>query len=346
LTRSFAARSSGLLAILAAALVTPAVTRDDAGDLIRRGKDQLSDGRVVAAESSFARAAAMARGDERREAWFLQAGVVRSGAQAEAIYRRVLDDAVADEWTLRSAVELAKIQFALGQYETARAVLREADACEATDEACLFEGLSCLMARHFEEAVAPLERIRKGRLKTWAAVALAEANEGAGRHDEACARYEALARSRVNPAAWYRYAECLESSDESERARREYEALEEAFPQTPEALRAAEKLAGPAADAGPAEAMTAEEAPAPTGPGYTIQFGSFGDRGNAIKLYAKIKRTHPGIRIDSELVNYREVFRVRYGHYATREEAKATGEAMARALDEQFTVMPVAPRSP
>ena len=90
----------------------------------------------------------------------------------------------------------------------------------------------------------------------------------------------------------------------------------------------------------------AAEEPVPTGPGYTIQFGSFGDRGNAIKLHTTIKRTYPGIRIDSELVNHREVFRVRFGHYPTREEAKAAGDEMARALDEEFTVMPVAPRAP
>jgi tetratricopeptide (TPR) repeat protein len=329
-------------ATLAAALAVSTAARDDAGDLIRRGKNELSDGRVVAAESSFARAAAMADGDERREAWFLQASVVRSGTQAETIYRRVLDEPTADEWTLRSAIELAKIQFAMGRYEAARGVLRDAGACEDSDEACLFEGLSCLMAREYEDAIAPLERIRKGRLKTWAAVALAEASEGLGRHEDACAQYEALARSRVNPAAWYRYAECAETSGDEERARREYEALEDAFPQAPEALRAAEKLAVSA----PVPEPASEAEVAPTGPGYTIQFGSFGDRGNAIKLYAKIKRTHPGIRIDSELVNHREVFRVRFGHYPTREEAKDAGEAMARALDEDFTVMPVAPRAP
>jgi tetratricopeptide (TPR) repeat protein len=335
---------SSAVAALVAALAVSATAGDDAGDLIRRGKNDLSAGRVVAAESSFARAAGMAEGDERREAWFLQASVVRSGAQAEAIYRRVLDESQADEWTLRSAIELAKIQFAMGRYEAAREVLREAGACESSEEACLFEGLACVMAHEYEDAIAPLERIHKGRLKTWAAVALAEASEGLGRHEDACARYEALARSRVNPAAWYRYAECAETSGDEERARGEYEAIQDAFPQAPEALRAAEKLA--ASEPVPAPADETTEEMAPTGPGYTIQFGSFGDRGNAIKLYAKIKRTHPGIRIDSELVNHREVFRVRFGHYQTREEAKAAGDDMARDLGEEFTVMPVAPRAP
>jgi len=81
--------------------------------------------------------------------------------------------------------------------------------------------------------------------------------------------------------------------------------------------------------------------PALGGTGFTIQFGSFADRANAIKLASEIKKTYPAVRIDSELVNYREVFRVRYGQYATREEAQSAGETMARELDERYTVMPV-----
>jgi hypothetical protein len=52
---------------------------------------------------------------------------------------------------------------------------------------------------------------------------------------------------------------------------------------------------------------------------------------------------YPAVRVDSELVNYREVFRVRIGHYATRDAARSAGESMARELDEPFTIMPVSP---
>jgi cell division protein FtsN len=177
-------------------------------------------------------------------------------------------------------------------------------------------------------------------VKTWAALALGEADDGAGRPAEACRRYEALARARVSPAAWYRHAECLERGGEVELARREYEALAEEFAQTPEAVRAAEKLSLAVETATLPPPPAAEE---PKGAGFTVQFGSFSDRANAIKLAARIKKTYPSVRVDSELVNFREVFRVRIGHYATRAEAQAAGESMSRALEEQFTIMPVSP---
>jgi septal ring-binding cell division protein DamX len=189
-----------------------------------------------------------------------------------------------------------------------------------------------------------LERVRRGRQKTWATVSLAEAEAGMGNPEAACERYASLARARVNPTAWYRYGECLEASGDADAARREYDALADEFPQSPEAVRVAGKLA-------PSPSVVVEPAPgtgqngegnvALGGTGYTLQFGSFSERANAIKLASEIKKRYPAVRIDSELVNYREVFRVRYGQYATREECQAAGEVMSRELEERFTVMPI-----
>jgi tetratricopeptide (TPR) repeat protein len=245
------------------------------------------------------------------------------------------------EWGEQAALELAKIDFALGHYESAREVLRAERLSSFSDEAALFEGMSAVMAGDFEGALPPLERVKRGRYRTWAAVVVAEAEAGAGRTAEACRLYESLARARVSPAAWYRYAECLEAAGETERARREYQSLAEAYPQTPEAIRCAGKLAPEAEVVTPPRQ---EATPVPPGRGYTIQFGSFGDRANAIRLSQRIKESYPGVRIDSELVNYREVFRVRFGYYASREEAEAAATDMTSRLDERYTIMPVRPR--
>ncbi len=317
--------------------------RDDAGDLIRRAKREASAGRFADAESTFARAERVARGDDRVEAMVLHAAITPSATDAQRLYESVLDEAPPGEMKARAAIELAKIHFAMGRYETARSVLRDADACASSDEACLFEGLASVQMNDYDGAVAALARVRRGHNRTWAALATAEAEAGAGRDEDACRDYESLARARVSPTAWYRYAECLERAGDTDGARREYRALADAFPQTPEALRAASKLAPPEAAEPPAPTggETASEGSIPPGKGYTVQFGSFGDRANAIKLAAKIKKTYPNVRIDSELVNYREVFRVRYGYYASRDEAQAAGDDMSKRMDEQFTVMPV-----
>jgi tetratricopeptide (TPR) repeat protein len=317
--------------VAAFAMFAKALPRDDAGDVIKRAKKDMEARRFVAADSGFARAALMAQGEERAEALFLRASVVQSGLEAESLYRAIVDEFMESEYGRPAALELAKIQFAMGRYEGARDVLRTNDLCAWSDEACVFDGMAGVMIRNYDEAALSLQRVRRGRDKTWATIALAEAEEGMGNIAAACERYASLARARVHPTAWLRHAECLEKAGDTNAANREYEALADAFPYSPEALRAAaEGVAG--AQAGK---------PALGGTGFTIQFGSFADRANAIKLASEIKKTYPAVRIDSELVNYREVFRVRYGQYATREEAQSAGETMARELDERYTVMPV-----
>ncbi|HEX5132677.1 MAG TPA: SPOR domain-containing protein [Candidatus Krumholzibacteria bacterium] len=347
MTRSFAIRNSILVVagiLLAGSFA--AAARDDAGDLIRKGRRAADAGRYAEAESTFAGAARIARnGGERGEALYLRAGMTRSAATAAGIYRQLIDDDSAGEWSARAVLELGKIEFALGHYEAARELLDGTRVLPAdADEAALFDAMACVMVREYDAAAAALRSVRRGRNATWAEVVRAEAEAGAGHQQEACDRYESLARSRVNPAAWYRYGECLEAAGDAAGARREYAALEASFPQTPEAIRCGGKLA-PAEEVPPPAQREETDARIPPGRGYTIQFGSFGDRANAIRLSTRIKETYPGVRIDSELVNYREVFRVRFGYYASREEAEAAARDMATRLDERYTVMPVGPKS-
>jgi len=331
--------------VLLLALTTTPRAGDEAGDLIRRGKRALDAGRVADAEANFARAAEVGSGDDRMEALYLRASVTHSGTEAESTYRALIDADAKNEYARRAVLELAKIQFATGRYEGAYATLHDNDACAESEEACLFEGMSAVMLRHYDSALSALERVRHGRAKTWATLLTAEALDGSGQSDAACAQYAALARARVSPTGWYRHAECLEKAGDLDGARKEYAAVAEVFPLTPEAIRAGDKSA-PAVPAvpvtPPARTPDVDENATPRGVGYTIQFASFGDRVNAIKMSSRIKEQYPAVRIDSELINNHEVFRVRYGFYATREAARAAGESMSKQLDEQFTIMPVA----
>jgi tetratricopeptide (TPR) repeat protein len=249
------------------------------------------------------------------------------------------------DWGRPAALELAKIMFSMGRYEGARDVIGAANLCAWSDDACLFDGMAAVMLRRYDEASVSLERVKRGRQKTWATLSLAEAEAGMGSQEAACERYASLARARVNPTAWYRYGECLEASGNADAARREYDALADEFPQSPEAVRVAGKFAPPsvAAEPAPGNAGGGDDAGQVGlgGTGFTLQFGSFTERANAIKLASEIKKRYPAVRIDSELVNYREVYRVRFGQYATREECQAAGESMSRELEERFTVMPI-----
>lgn len=185
----------------------------------------------------------------------------------------------------------------------------------------------------------PLLDIRRGKHRTWAYLSLAEVEMGMDRPEEACRRYEALSGAMISPTALYRYGECLEDVGDIERASEEFNEIIKNFRGTPEAVLAAEKLqlfAVPAEQDQIEEAVRGEEV---LTSGFTVQFGSFRDRHNAIKLAAKIKSLFPGVRVDSELIRYREHHRVRYGYFRTREEAQAKGEEISLEINEDFTIM-------
>ena len=313
-------------------------------EAINRANSMMSQGRFDEATEMLTGVSQRASGEELQHALFLLGNLEREAADAERHYRRVIDTDPRGEWAQQAQLEIAKMRYATGRYEETLRILEDSGACDEMDEACLFYGLSALSLGRYEEARRPLERIRRGKLRTWAFLSLAEAEMATGKRELACERYEALAGAMISPTAVYRYAECLEAIGRTEAALSEFGELIENFPDTPEAVLAAEKLQL-IQEAPPVDAPDPELSAQPDEPvevlqrGFTIQFGSFRDRGNAIKLASKVKRVFPGVRIDSELIRYREYHRVRYGYYRTRESAQSKGDEIANELGEDFTVM-------
>ncbi len=345
--------TAGIVAATVAAVVAAAPSRSArAGDgararaQISAARRALAAGARVRAETLLVDALREAPRPQRAEAAFLLAGIVRDGRRAEGLYRRCIEADPGGPWARRARLEIARIAYATGRYGSARAALAAADACAASESACLLEGLAALEDGDDEAARRTLGRVRPGRERIWAELALAELEARAGDARSACRRYEALARAHVSPTAMFRWGECLENAGRSRDARSVYRDIVEEFAGTPEAVRARAKLepAGAAAS-GPGRAPAARPVNAePVGRlerGFTIQFGAFGDRGNAIRLAARLRRVQPGIRIDTELVRYREVHRVRYGYFTTREDAERKAREIAARIDEPWTIMPI-----
>lgn len=308
---------------------------------LRAAREDIDLGLYEKAQSMLVVLSEAADGDVRSEAWFLLARLESKADEADRFYQRIIDDDPGGDWAKRSFLERAKVQYALGNYDASHSLLADSRACQISDEACLFEGLSANMLERYSVATEPLNRIRRGKHRSWAYLGLAEADAGLGRREEACNRYESLSAAMINPTALYRYAECLENLGDRDGALHEFAEVIARFPGTPEAVLAAEKLE-----------LIPERAPAPEASvpvaiargetfqsGFTIQFGSFRDRGNAIKLATKIKRVFPGVRVDSELVRYREHHRVRYGSFPTRTAAQAVAEKISTEMNEDFTIM-------
>jgi tetratricopeptide (TPR) repeat protein len=336
-----------LIGALLAALASISSIAQTEQALLERVQRDIQALRYSDAESTLALVTQNASGKRLGESLFLLAGLKSSAADASSLYSRIINEDPNGEWAKQAQLELSKIQYALGNYEESLRILEDSGACDGSDEACLFQGLSAIMLKRYPDARRPLGSIRKGKLRTWAYLSLAEVELGMNRPAQACSRYESLAGAMIIPAALYRHGECLENEGDIKGAEDEYRQIIKNFRDTPEAVLAAEKLSRMAERAAPPTAAAATDTvDAQALPpqeefksGFTIQFGSFRDRGNAIKLSARIKRVYPGVRVDSELINYREHHRVRYGYYRTRGEAQAKAEEISREIGEDFTIM-------
>ena len=319
---------------------TPAMA-DDIDDARRA----ISAQRFDMAETRLVEVARDSGGAERQEALFLLAGLKKSVSEAQIIYQEVIDMDADSRWGINANVELAKIEYALGRYDQAFNILEASEACGGRyPEGCYFQGLAATQLERYESASEALSRVRRGRYEPWATIALADIAMQQNDLDEACRQYRGMARANINPTAMYRYGECLEKMGDGGEATEVFQELLETFAGTPEAVLAAEKLevlTTGARSSVDVDQPEASEAPAPQvlTSGFTIQFGSFEDRANAIRLAAQLKRSLPGIRIDSDLINYKEVHRVRLGYFATRPEAQEKADEITGVVTDPFSIM-------
>ena len=303
--------------------------------------------RYAEAERSLVAIAKESDGEKRLEALFVLGGLKKSASEAELIYQEIARLNPSGRWGSAATVELAKIRFALGEYREAFSILQSSGACQQTEEACYFQGLAAVSLKRYEEAKEPLSKVKSGRLRPWVGLALADADVGLDNRAEACRRYQSLASSPVGATAKYRYGECLEEAGDVPGALNVYEEVRAEHSQTPEAILAGEKLEALRSEAAEeprgepgAEEIRGDDAP-PLAAGFTLQFGSFNDRANAIKLAAELKNKISGVRIDSELVNFKEVHRVRTGYFKTRSEAEKKAEEIVRRTGENCAIMPL-----
>jgi tetratricopeptide (TPR) repeat protein len=314
----------------------------DSAASIKDAKIDFSNQRFDDARDKLIDIVRSSQGENKQEALFLLAQLKRSPDEAEIIYQEVIDSDPEGYWAQSSFLELAKIQYAIGNYQDAYQLLLNSFACDDSQEACYFRGLSALLIKNTTRARNDLESIKRGKYRIWADLALAELEIEENDADSACRRYQTLANARINPVAIYRYAECLERKGETDRAATTFREIIYSFKNAPEAVLATEKLkilTNPKIFES-VEPESIEDAPKITS-GFTLQFGSFQDRRNAITLAQVLKQQLSSVRIDSDIVNYREVHRVRYGFYRTREEAQQIAEQIRSTMDTECTIMKI-----
>jgi tetratricopeptide (TPR) repeat protein len=117
------------------------------------------------AESALVDIARSARGGDKQEALYLLAGLKKTIPEAEIIYQEVIRIDTDNRWAIAADIELAKIQYALGNYDNVLEILDSSSACGSSDEACYFEGLSAVMLKRYEIAKEKLSKVKSGKYR-------------------------------------------------------------------------------------------------------------------------------------------------------------------------------------
>jgi tetratricopeptide (TPR) repeat protein len=272
----------------------------------------------------------------RAAALLLLARIESDYATAETLYRRVMA-AENDRAAGRARLELATMRYATGDYAGALGLLSEgkiAGSDRDTDKAAYFAALCRRQLGDNARAAAGFSEITRGEYFSWSMLARAEIDAQEGRLDEAIGMYEGILRSHRSSIAAFKLAECLEQIGEREKAIDRYRSLIDAFPRSFEAARASEKIQLLAASrAKPKDEKQAGGGESGVSPArdekrsageesrFTIQFGSFGLKANALAVSDKLAGMFRGVRVERFELEGRVMHRVRVGIYESRESA-------------------------
>ncbi len=337
------------LAAIAAAAIGAVSGLKRADDLFKRCDYDRARAAVAGDTSSADR-------DERADALLMLARLETDYAKAETLYRRVIaseNGGAAD----RARLDLATMRYGAGDYAGALDLLAERRVEISNRDAGTGTYFAALCRRQLGDtarAAAEFASITRGAYASWSTIARAEIDARQGRLTEAIAKYESLVRSRRDPVAMFGLAECLERAGERDKALERYRALIEEFPRSFEAGRSNEKvqvLAAPRtkpkedkqAGGGETGKPSSRDAAA-TGSErgeFTIQFGAFGAKANALAVAAKLEGAFRGVRVERFETEGRIMHRVRVGRYESREAAARDVERAKELLDLTGSIVPL-----
>jgi tetratricopeptide (TPR) repeat protein len=279
------------------------------------------------------------------QALVMLAALETSAGRAESLYRRAMTAGDTDT-ARRARFELAKIRYASGDYRGAVGLLSEvrgAGLGPDRDEALYFMGLCYRQLGETDLARAAFGEVTGEAYSGWADLGKADLDLQEHKVADAMARFEALSRRHANPIASFKLGECYETMGQQDKALEAYQDLVDRFPRSLEAGRGRDKMR-----------LLAEKREKPTGDrsaasnppedtrlgqsldslgmirGFTLQFGSFEQRGNAVAAAAKLEKVLPAVRVESIVMDGRVWHRVRAGFYESRD---AVQKDLARAQE-------------
>ncbi len=332
--------------IVAVAAAFPAMSPADAGGAgLRTIRGMFNRKEYRKAEKNLREELPGMRGRTRDQARLMLADLRTDSRGASLILEEVINTGD-DREALRARVELAKLNYATGEYhQTIRLLegIRAEGRGGVKYEAVYFRGLARKQLGDLDGARRDFESIDRGDYLHWSYIALAEIDIRYGRISEAVDRYETIAAGLSSPVAGFRLGECYEMTGEREKALQTYRNVARNFPGSPEAPKAREKIkmihsalkrtGSETSMEGGEEGETPSAGTAPEtdgSPGYTLQFGAFSERENAHAFISDLGSIIDDLHIEVAESGGSIWYRVRAGRYATREEAE---EAALKAME-------------
>lgn len=294
-------------------------------------------------------------GESLDEALLMLARLETDSGRAERSYRRLMRSANKNI-AVEARMELANLAYASGNYADALAILDAGGVRGGGREGLAFpylRGLCCRQLGENARARAELATVTRGEYATWSALALAEIDMLEGKKADAIRRLEDIERRQTNPIVSFKLGEYYEGAGEKDRAIGAYRAIAERFPRSLEAAKGKEKLLlleqkAPANAAGGGEGgergnrrSKSARTEVSAVRGFTIQFGSFSARPNAVAVAGKLDKVLPAVRVESVEIEGRIWHRVRAGFYESTEAAAADASRAKERLGISGEVIPL-----
>jgi len=280
-------------------------------------------------------------------ALLLLAGIETSLQKAEQYYRSIIKNGTAQE-AVTARVELAKVYYSMGDYSKVVELVGNLSSRKVSSsylEGLFFKALSLRQLGRFEEARRSFASIDRGRYLYPSYMAQAELDMQDGNIDDAIKRFKMIAAEHSNPVAGFKLGECYEIKGDREKALIVYRTLLNKFPESLEASRAKEKIS--ALMRLPERKVARDTREAPAGGRvegeklFTIQFGAFSDRENAVRMVSELKKLNIDAWIESFELNGTTIYRVRYGKFENREKAERDAREFQDRLGLNCRVLPL-----
>ena len=286
---------------------------DEARDLQRRLQYDAARARVEASLSQL-------DGEPRAEAFLLLSELTTDHKESRRFLREAQQAAPGGETTRRADLELARLDFARGNYTSVRSRLES----HAENEARFLVGSSWVALEEPQRAATVLASLRTPA----ATLRHAWATRAAGDAAAALRALDPLAAGggdfRATALLWK--AECEAQLGQAEAARATAATLLQRFPHAPEAILVEPTLAALRQSAASTPQAVTSRPPATETPGrppILLQLGAFGTRANAERMRDELPSELSPVRIDEVRQGSRTFYRVSIGPFESADVASA-----------------------